>query len=357
MQEPHLDAHIEIQEGEKVRIPEEYHKINDICAIIYDQLTEIYKDDLYKDLNLTTIELNEAKDLIKDLDEQGIHILDWLKENNRKDEIEQVLTKHLVTAVTSDFVNFVFESLCSAKRGHMTVAYSLARKPFNDLLVILEELLINRTDFIERFFHDGNPIKYDPSSKKLDKLSIIEQAVKKLEAGVYSPSFVHDLRYSKETGYGLSSLTNHALHIVTNDKRYKTPDQNLNFVFSVEEDFDRYFNHYYTVVPYLLCYTAAVVDEIIFDLLDNPELENLKRVKAVKRMIGIAICMDRVGKESENASNRIFDLLSEDVECEKCGHNNKIERADLELFLSADLLLCVKCFTDISKKVSGKLTE
>lgn len=67
-------------------------------------------------------------------------------------DLELILTKHIILSITSDFINFVFESLYCAKRGKITVAYALIRKPFTDELLILEQLLYNRSDFIYRFF-------------------------------------------------------------------------------------------------------------------------------------------------------------------------------------------------------------
>lgn len=278
-----MKPYIQIQKGEKVFIPKKYHIINDICSIIYDQMSEIYKNDNYKGLVTTDIQILRNDKGLKKYYNEGKNVFDWLNDNNLKDEIELILIKEILMAVTSELINFTFESLYSAKRGKMSVAYSLIRKPFTDLLLILEQIFVNGTDFIERFYHDGDPKSYDPSPRNnnINKIDLIQQALSKIQISfmMFDAEFIHDLRYNKNLEVGLNWITNHALHIVTNDQRYKTTNQNLNFVFSDKEDINNYYKHYYKVVPILLIYAASIVDGIVFSILKDSENQKLKVVK------------------------------------------------------------------------------
>ncbi len=141
-----------IEKNQKVRLPKKYYKINNICAIIYDQLTEIFSEDIYKELNKTEIKSSENENFDEYLKRNKIHVLDWLKTNQRNDELETILTKHIALSVISDFVNFIFESLYCAQRGKMIVAYALLRKPFTDELLILEQLLVDKKNLETDFF-------------------------------------------------------------------------------------------------------------------------------------------------------------------------------------------------------------
>lgn len=158
-----------IEDGDDILLPKKYHKINNICAIIYDQLTEIYNEYSYNELKHTSFKFTANSVLVEELKANKIHALDWLKQNNLNNEITSVLTKHLISAIVHDFLNFMFESLNCAKKGKMTVAYALLRKPITDELLILEQLLVDKTEFIDRFFHIAIPDNYDPSSKQINK--------------------------------------------------------------------------------------------------------------------------------------------------------------------------------------------
>jgi len=335
-----------IEKGEKIFLPKKYHKINNLCAIIYDQLAEIYKDLNYEELKKTNIKFKGNEKQLDELRNGSLNALDWLKLNEMNSEIEIVLTKQLLLSVVHDFLSFMFESMHCAKRGQVVVAYALLRKPLTDELLILEQLLGNRTEFIDKFFHSGNPDEYDPSNKNVNKKDIIEQAIKKLRIGIFTSSdFIYDLRFNKSYEAGINGISNHALHIVTKDKNYRTSDQNLNFIFNQKEEFDRYYKHYYELVPYLLLYSASIIDELVFELLPDENNQNLKTVKEFRRLIGLILSLEYSGY-SKKKSKVMFDKIMKNliITCPKCGKKNQIERADCELFFDTEFLLCTNCF-------------
>jgi hypothetical protein len=343
--------YIHIDKNEKIALPKKYRPVNNICAIIYDQLTEIYKRANYKDLQEGNIKLDpKTQKLVKDLRENKIHVLDWLKENELNDELTTLLTKNITLAVSSDFLNFIFESLSNAKRGKMTVAYALLRKPFMDELLILEQLLVDPHDFIQRFFHSGNPEDYDPSDKNIDKKTIIKNAIGKLNANiVYTEDLIYDLRYNKSAPNGLNGMANHALHIVTRDKNYKTERQNLNFVFSGKDDFVEYWDHYYYFVPYLLIYSVSIIDTIIFNYLPDQANQDLKAVKALRRFIGTILWTEKTRQNLKKASNKMYEAMRMSIvlHCKKCKRDVKLTKPDFEYFFETETFLCPTCMRNL----------
>lgn len=350
-----------IEKGDDIFLPKKYHKINNLCAVIYDQLTEIFKEYNYKELSHTTVDFKGNTKLIQEFKKGKIHPLDWLKENELNNEIEIIITKQIVLAVASDFINFMFESMYCAKRSKMTVAYALLRKPITDELLIFEQLLSDRKEFINRFFHSGNPEDYDPSDKNLDKKAIIQHAIDKLRINIFpSSEFIYDLRYNKSFDAGINGISNHALHIVTKDKNYKTSEQNLNFVFSNKSDIDKYYEHYYNLVPYLLIYSVSVIDELIFSLLTDEDNQNLKTVKEFRRLIGLILLTEYTNVTQKRKNKSLFRALTNELifVCPKCGKENKIDRADCEMFFEMETFLCSKCFESLlSTKESVKILE
>jgi len=336
-----------IEKDEVVFIPKKYHKVNDLCAIIYDQLTEIYKQENYSLLTYASIPIEKGKKkFMKELKNGELHILDWLNENNYTNEIDDFLTKHLTLRIASDFLNFMFESLHCAKRGKMTVAYALLRKPLTDELLILEQLLVDNKDFISRFFHSGNPDEYDPSNKIIEKKKIISEAISQIRIGFFnSADLIYDLRYNKECESGINGISNHALHIVTRDKNYKTSNQNLNFIFSEPEDFERYYDHYYNFVPLLLIYAVSIIDELIFKFLPDKSNQNLKVVKEFRRLIGYFLLSEYLGLISKKENDKLFSKLGNSItyNCEKCGKTNSLKRKDFIRFFETEDFYCNKC--------------
>jgi len=344
-----------IEEGEEVNIPKKYHEINNICATIYDQLTEIYTDKNYLNLSKTTIDTNDAHKFVSDLKSGDQHALDWLKTNGLNDEIELVISKQVLLAVVSDFINFIFESMHCAKRGKMTVAYALLRKPFLDELFLLEQILVDRKDFVRRFFHIGNPDEYDPSNNKIDKKVIIKKALEKINFNYFfDDDLIYDLRYNKSFEAGINGSANQALHIVTRDKNYKTTEQNLNFVFSQKDDFKNYFENYYFIVPNLLFYAVSIIDEIVFEFLRDDKNQDIKAIKEFRRIIGFLIFTEFTKVSNKRKNEKILNFFYKDLifRCDNCKHENKMDRADMELFFQIENFICAECFNTVlhSKK-------
>lgn len=349
-----------IDKGEDVILPKKYHKINNLCAIIYDQLTEMYVRDNYKELSLTEIVLNDNGKNNKELKKGKMHILDWLRQNELNHEIEIVITKRILIAMIHDFINFIFESMDCAKHGKMSVAYALLRKPFTDELLIFEQLLVKRHEFINRLYFLGNPKDYDPSDKAIDKKKIIELAVKELRLNpFFSNEFIYELRYDKSSEAGINWISNHALHLVTQDRNYPTSNQNMNFIFWDSNDMEYFFKHYYNFVLYLLIYAVSIIDELIFSLLSDEGNQRLKIVKEFRRLLGLIFFTEfiNVEKKQKVENNRIFkEILKKLVfKCSACDRENKLLKSDLEYFLWNEEFLCKKCYKNllVSKESIG----
>lgn len=336
-------------------LPSKHHKANNICAIIYDQITEIFNEKNYKFLFETNIKFNKESQFLEQFENGKIHILDFLKENKLNNDIEEILTKHILLSVWSDFVNFVFESLNCAKKCKSTVAYALSRKPFTDELFLLEQLLVDRKNFINKFFHIGEPENYDPSYnyKKKDIIKeTIEKAISKLKMNFfYRKNYIYKLRYDKTLANGINGISNKALHIVTTDKNYKTTKQNLNYIFSKQEDIFDKLNNYYLTIPNLLFYSASVIDEIAFSFSENDENKLIRILKQFKRLVGYILLTEtnNITKQSEN--NKLFKNISENLNfiCENCNMKSKSERNDFEYFFCSNSIHCKNCNTDLLK--------
>lgn len=338
---------IYIDKKEKLPLPARFRKVNNIAAHIYDQLSDFLHEDYYKGLSDFSIDVDkDNQEFIDKLESGEMHILEWLKHHQLNKELTLILTRHITLSVLADMLNFIYESFSCAKRGKMSVAYALLRKPFTDELLILEQLLCDPEDFITRFYHSGDPAGYDPSDKNLDKKAIIQKVVEKIRfGGCLEPGLLYDLRYDKTIPNGLNGLSNHALHIVTKDKNYRTTDRNFNFIFSVEEDYKKQCAHYYYFVPYLLIYAACVVDELLFPFLPGERFENLKAIKGFKRYLSFLFMHDENSKGSRKGTNSILKVLQGIMlfNCPKCKKLNSLRRKDYEQFIESEDFYCGSC--------------
>ncbi len=232
----------------------------------------------------------------------------------------------------------------------MSVAYNLLRKPLTDELLILEQLLIDRQDFVERFHFEGDPKFYDPSTGSLgqNKINkIIEAATKKI--GVLSSFFndsIYEFRYDKTSIAGFNWITNHAHHIVTADRNYKTASKSLNFVFSTRADSEQYWTQYYQILPYLLAYSSCIVDGFAHDTARVSE--NRIAIRNLKRYLSVAFWTQDTGYKQMEIN--LLDLLGmEGIVCRKCKQINSLKEIDYKLFYDTDIFLCVGCLSNLLK--------
>jgi hypothetical protein len=342
---------IHIEPGTSVILPKKYHYQHNVCVQFYDLLVSLLRSKEFAALHSTAISLPTTGDVgsIR-VDSEGEEILEFLRKNDRREETISFMSKHILTHVLSDFCNYIHESLRCARDGKMSVSYNLLRKPITDELLIFEQLLIERENFIDRFFYNGTPNLYDPSAgnhREAGLRRIITGAKNKL--GMLAPMFgdlIYDLRYDKSLSGGLNAVMNHAHHIVTTDSRYRTEPGNLNFVFSVKEDYDRYWSNYYTLVPLLLLYTTAVVDRLVSELIRVSPATFGER--ELRRFLGLIFNTEKSGVGQRRASKPVFKALASDltVKC-RCGHVNVFERADFKLYFDVNIILCIKCFSEI----------
>lgn len=348
-----------INKEDEVYLNPKFHQIHNICTIIYDQLFEILNDDKFSSLSESRFDFDEKRHIeIEKFKNGEIPALEWLSLNNQKEKINEVITKHVTFSTLSDYLSFLYESLSSAKNGRMSVAYALLRKPFTDELLIFEQILINPENFIDRFFHDGEPDNYDPSNRKIDKKEIISNAIAMVNPNSsYSSELIYNLRYDKNLGKGVNGLSNHALHIVTMDKNYKTARQNLNFIFSNKEDVAEYWNHYYYFVPYLILYTASVIDNIVMKLTANCETDshynNNFNERILTRFIAFIFWLE---DNNISGGEKLLVMITDNLclNCDSCEKEVKLERADFRLFLESQMILCTNCFNNVYNSQKSK---
>jgi len=343
---------IYIEKGDKVLLPTKFHKRHNICVVLYDLMLSVGKDKVYTSLRVTSFPLDKKeRKTFQKVSKAGIDAtLEYLAKADRKSLVVLALAKNIFSAVLADFLGFIYESLSCARRGKMSIAYNLLRKPLTDELLILEQLLIDREDFIERFYFKGDPKLYDPSAGGLgpDKIKkIIGLATKK--SGALSPFFndsIYEFRYDKTSIAGFNWITNHAHHIVTTDKNYKTGDKTLNFVFSNHEDSERYWNQYYQILPYLLAYSSCIVDSFTHEIIRVKE-ERIA-LRDLKRYLSVAFLMKE--SNSKTKETNLFDRLGmENIVCGKCGQNNSLIEIDYKLFYETEIFLCAGCLNNLLK--------
>ena len=302
-------------------LPTKYRKRHQLMLYLYDILVDILvKADRYQLSSLSfrfTNEINGESDLFDELDRQ-----------KDLDISEYVYIPHIFFSILRDLNYYLFESLSCIERWKVTVAFSLARKPFQDNLFYLSWILVQPNDFLEKIQY-GSPKEYDVSNLKGKKEFIIDLFLKAKESIQYEndfldfskelidPELLYDIIYNREAENSLTSVFDQSIHLVTNNKNYPTEKRNLNFIFSDDKIWDDFWRLFYEKTPYILIYlveVAIAIFEKYFDIDSeivtlNRYIRNLKIVFALSR---------EENKELESIFDLLFSSDNLSMVCEEC---------------------------------------
>jgi len=307
------------------------------------QLVEILLLPDYRGLQSTQIDFNDIPDCTPMMSVESV--LQLLIDNDRLDDVATITLKRLVLSIIEDFLGFISESFNAAKAAKFSVAYGLLRKPLMDELLMFEQMLIDKQGFVERYIVQRDVTLYDPSNRKLDniKQDIVTAAVSKLTySSLFDAKHIYDVRYDSSIKHGLYFVTNQALHIVTTHRHYRTPDQELNFVFANTDDYEKYWEHYYSLMPMLMMYAASVVDEIVFGLV--PDMAHVKNMKGTRRCLSDMILCGAYEKYDEGLRDIIEDLCSKlEHVCKSCGSRLTLDVVALNMFVFTNVITCKTC--------------
>ena len=303
-------------------LPTKYRKRHQLMLYLYDILVDILvKADKYQLSSLSfrfTNEINDEIDLFDELDRQ-----------KDLDISEYVYIPHIFFSILRDLNYYLFESLSCIERGKVTVAFSLARKPFQDNLFYLSWILVKPHDFLEKIQY-GELREYDVSDLKGKKEFVIDLILKAKESIQYEngfldfsrelldPELLYDIIYNRKVENSLTSVFDQSIHLVTKNKNYPTEKQNLNFIFSDDKIWDDFWHLFYEKTPYILIYLVEVAIAI-FEKYFDIDLEIVTLNRYIRNLKIILALSGEENKELESIFDFIFNGDNLSMTCEECG--------------------------------------
>lgn len=243
-----------------VRLPPRYWAAHEFCFRTHDQMAEL----------LVQYESSGAHHWVGDafqkvLGEQPdapdeIDLVRLLKDADLQKPYKHHIVSHLVLALTSDLLHFIYEALSCFEKRKFSVGFALLRKPLKENLLFLAWILGDTEDFIARF--ESNNSKTLGGTLEPQRLAIFGKAIARLPGGeAFSPDLIHDLIFSKTNLDGFEPVWQRASHLITSQGALlKTNDYDINFVFNNPAS-DHHYSLLYRKLPYAMIFTMQVVLE------------------------------------------------------------------------------------------------
>jgi len=320
-----------------------YHFNHNVLVRLYDQIVWYLKDESFiKRLNYN-IKVQPGENIPDNEDE----LYEWLVKNGYQDELDIYTSRHLFLGLLSEICHFLYQSLASCKDMKITVALSLLRKPFLECLIILEQLLVNEKEFLQKFEKD--PTEFDPGAikkdKKLDLIKRVYSEIDQIQFMDYQTNY--DWRYNPSYSEGIYAVSNLATHLVTTrHQSFKTVKQNLNLVFSNEDDFEVQLSYYYNLVPGFMIYLLDVIDSYTLKkkLIKRYEYKS----RRFYRLIATLTVTDSLSEKPLKGKGILNSLARKiKVKCQNCNKNNQFYRSDFHYLIHDEELMCKHCLRDL----------
>lgn len=297
-------------------LPETYHFSHEYCFFLHDLMVWMVKEGEQK--RHFDVKLNPSSEETKVLQKfHGNELYEWLKENGYQKEADLLTYKQIFVATLADFLQFIFNALRSSEKGHLSVTFSLLRKPLKENLFILESLLSEPKEFLQKF---NSSVSYNEAAidkqNEETKRRIITDVLKKIPLSLMEPDFLYNLRYSKREIHSLERLWQKATHIVTSCQHYQTESGNLNFVFSDINAKKEQWRYLYFILPQMLFYVFQVCLTIYEQVITSEVIfsdESWDRA-----LVGnmISMCNLMQDDEMECIQDQLLDIK---LKCQICG--------------------------------------
>ncbi|HUA68409.1 MAG TPA: hypothetical protein VMA13_07650 [Candidatus Saccharimonadales bacterium] len=327
----------------KVALPAEFHFCHNYCFFLHDQLLETLisgeKAKIFE-IRIKHKSKDEAEEMAK---HSGEALVTWLETHGYKNKVRELFYKQICAALLSDFLHFIYEALQCSKKGKLTVAYALLRKPLKDNLFFLEWLLARPAEFLQRFERQNpNGFRLPSKAKEQEQIAIIREAIKATGEGEWiRAEFIHELRFKKNLLYGFEPLWQKANHLVTTFDFLETEPCNFNFVFSNPADRYAQWVGLYWFLPILLYHAVTVVEALLDKFAKRICYE--VDIMPLRSTAGLLLCLQKPPVADKMVeTQRLFkkQFESAGLKCPKCSAPYVMNKTNLKQFYSAGSISC-----------------
>jgi hypothetical protein len=332
--------------------PKKYQFSHDYIFFLHDLLARVIAEGEENDIFTVDIKFKTKKEAntFHELNLSSEEYWEWLETHGYGWINKELARKQVFVSVLSDLCHFLYESIKCAKKGKLSVAFALLRKPLKENTLILEWLLYNPGEFGDKFHNYKLEELSTSKISKKQKIEILEGAISKCKNPKWiDPNFIYELRYDKKSFISYESAWNKATHLITTFKSFKTEPENINFVFSyTPETMEELWRHYYRSLPILLNHLVEVAFAFVRNIYELSVITD--NVLEIRRFIGFTLWAKEFFQESDNSFLLDYarDVLKAfDLKCSLCKEKISLNKKNLYQFYYSSGLVCKHCKTYI----------
>lgn len=259
-------------------LPEYLLPAHNLCFANHDVLVELLHSGEEYGIFTASFEFQDEDE--RAMLSASADVFEWFERTGRKSDRNDVLRRTLLQAVLSDFLHFIYEALETSRKGKLTTAYALLRKPLQDNLFLLEAIATDLESFSEKFVEDPLKLQARTAGDRKAHASRIGRVLEVIaETDRFDPDFLAEVRYDKSSEDSFAGSSNQALHLFTDHAAIRTEPLNINFIFSDWEAKKTQWYYLYSRLPYVLFYARRLVEYLCgaFSQTDPEYLADVER--------------------------------------------------------------------------------
>lgn len=269
-------------------------------------------------------------------------LFEHLLRSKHRQKASRLMLNHVLVALVSDYLNFVYEGLIALSKRKFTVGLALLRKPFKENLLHIAWMLADTDEYFEKF--EADPAKF-MESRRTDSALRAKVMSRALENCILSDSFdttvIERLIYEKNDPSGLAMLFDKATHLVTGARALRTEPMNLNFIFKDPRDND-IFESAYSSIALVLMYSFAIFAS------ELEKVAPLDKQYVRRRLLNAFMVYQSLFIRGAPTLYRVLERhLGDLLKCSVCKAVLKARKSQIPRLLVAERLLCRSCSADV----------
>ena len=328
-------------------LPSEYQHLHEYSIVVYNQILEVFKK--IENSGFLKIEIKPKSqqdcEIIKSL--TGEDLYKWLNSNGYNDVVFEMDYRNCYAALISDMLQFILTALNCSEKGQLSVTYALLRKPLKDNLFYLQYLLVDPTEFLNKYNspNSAHELEFKDGAIANDKIkNIISLALDKTQIPIFTADFLYSLLFDKKNDRGFEPLFEMANHLITGHRFYKTEEGNFNFIFSNNDSKESQWDFLYTFLPSILFYIFSINKCLVERFVTFPKFWPLLQARL---LLGLSYYQE--SQNYESVKNR-FSILFQDTEteCDLCHEKIVFDEDQFLNFINRFIIKCKKCGNEYS---------
>ena len=318
-------------------IPRRHRSQHEFCFHIHDLMLQLLHQIEGRSLHLVNISLDSEVGQAALNDDMDIMRL--LEKHDRHDLAKRVIVNSTMVALYADMLHFLYEGLRALEKRKFTIAFSLFRKPLKEGILIVAQMCADEDSFYERFRNDASSLLDRTQKEESAVKSTFSQAIDRCRgANFVDADNVYGALFDRGMTGGLAGLFDLSTHYLTDYKKIRTNNSDINLIFHDPMDDAIYRGTVYPLLGQMLLFLHIMQVELYDRMTEaRPHYRDWLLFSSLGAYEGLFMNGRGAMREFVNEDLKSF------LECPVCRTPFRLRKENAARFFISEYIDCVEC--------------